>query len=463
MKLGWRLRQTFSIHLGKLTLALALYFFSYNATAKAVGDTPTVKKVYVFEINQSIFPAAWRLTKNALTEANRLGADVVLLKLNTYGGDLASADSIHSALMRARPLTICWITQNAASAGALVAISCDSIYMRSGALIGSASVVNQEGAVMPDKYQSYMRAMMRSTAERQGRDPKIAEGMVTPNNYLPEIADSNKVIALTAEEALRYNYCDGIVETVEAALAHAGIEPYELFHHHEDWLDRIIAFLLNPFVSSLLLLLILGGIYFEFQNPGSIFPIATAAVAAILYFAPLYLEGLAEHWEILLFIAGVILLGVELLILPGFGIAGIAGIGLILAGLTLALIRNLTFDFSFTGTEEILLALLRVLLPLGLFFALFLLFGHRISRLRLLRGIVLTDTLQEAVGYLDRPEQLKQLIGKTGVAVTPLRPAGIVELDGEQHDAMVDGAMIEKGQAIRVVNISGNLLVVRKA
>ncbi|MCS6916601.1 MAG: hypothetical protein NZM08_02830 [Chitinophagales bacterium] len=445
----------------KSTLILLVYFSAYTAPAALASDT-AVKKVYVFEINQSIFPAAWRLTKDALTEAERLGADVVLLKLNTYGGDLASADSIHSALMRARPLTLCWITQNAASAGALVAISCDSIYMRSGALIGSASVVNQEGTLMPDKYQSYMRAMMRSTAERQGRDPKIAEGMVTPNNYLPDIADSNRIIALTAEEALRYNYCDAIVESEEEVLAHARLEPYELIRHRVDWLDRIIAFLLNPFVNSLLLLLILGGIYFEFQNPGSIFPIATAALAAILYFAPLYLEGLAEHWEMLVFLAGIVLLAIELLVLPGFGVAGISGLALILAGLTLALIRNVSFDFSLTGADDVLLALLRVLLPLSILFLMFLLWGHRIARLRFLRGIVLTDTLQEAVGYLDRPEQLKQLVNQTGMALTPLRPAGRIEVNGEQHDAVVDGAMIEKGQAVRVVGISGNLLVVRK-
>lgn len=447
----------------KLTPILILYFISYTIAVVHGADTSSVKKVYVFELNQSIFPAAWRLTKDALSQAEQRKADVIVLKLNTYGGDLASADSIHSALMRARPLTLCWITQNAASAGALIAISCDSIYMRSGALIGSASVVNQEGSVMPDKYQSYMRAMMRSTAERQGRDPKIAEGMVTPNNYLPEIADSNKIIALTAEEALRYNYCDGIAESVEQVLELARIGPYEITEHQTDWLDRVIAFLLNPFVNSLLLLLILGGIYFEFQNPGSIFPIATAAVAAILYFAPLYLEGLAENWEILLFVAGIGLLAVELLVLPGFGLAGIGGIALILSGLTLALIRNLTFDFTLTGAEEILFALLRVVLPLGLFFFLFLIFGHRLAQMRLLRGIVLQDTLQKSVGYLDQPEQLQQLVGRSAVALTPLHPSGKVDLDGELYDAIADGGWVEKGQAVHVVGISGNLLVVRQA
>src|SRR6185369_601162 len=155
----------------------------------------------------------------------------------------------------------------------------DSIYMRSSAVIGSASVVNESGEVMPDKYQSYMRAMMRSTAQQKGRDPMIAEGMVTPNGYLRDVADTGRIIALTAAEASKHGYCNGIAETLDDVLKQAKIGPSEVTEYQTDLLDDIIAFLLNPFVNGILLLLILGGIYFEFQHPGAAFPILTSIVA----------------------------------------------------------------------------------------------------------------------------------------------------------------------------------------
>lgn len=433
-----------------------------HSFANPPSDTSATKKVYVFELSQDIFPAAWRLVRTAMAEADSAGADFVVIKLNTYGGDLASADSIHSKLLHANPIVLTWITQNAASAGALIAISSDSIYMRSSAVIGSASVVSQNGEVMPDKYQSYMRAMMRSTAEHQGRDPKIAEGMVTPNSYLTDVADTGHVIALTANEAVKHDYCEGLAESVEEVLTLAGIDNYEVIEHKSTALDDFISFLLNPFVNGILLLLILGGIYFEFQHPGAAFPILAALGAAILYFAPLYLDGLAEHWEILVFIAGVVLVALEIFVFPGHGVWLITGFCLIIAGLTLALIQNTSFDFSFTSGEDVFSALLRVVIPLGLSFFLFIFFGQNLFKTRALKGFVLTDTQESTVGYVDSPLELQSLKNKVGLAVTVLRPSGQVEIEGGRFDAMAEGGMVKSGGKIRVVEVSGNILVVRR-
>lgn len=446
-----------------LTCILFLLAFANTSPVVHAADTSSTKKVFVFELNQDIFPAAWRLVKNAMNEADAMNADYVIIKENTYGGDLASADSIHTRLLHAKQPVLVWITQNAASAGALIAISCDSIYMRSSGVIGSASVVNESGEIMPDKYQSYMRAMMRSTAQHQGRDPMIAEGMVTPNGYLKDVADTGRIIALTAQEALKHGYCDGIAETLDDVLKQAKIGPSSITEYQTDLLDGIIALLLSPFVNGILLLLILGGIYFEFQHPGAAFPILTAIVAAILYFAPLYLDGLAEHWEILLFIVGVLLVAGEIFLLPGHGVMITTGFVCIISGLTLALVRNSNFDFSFASGKDVIIALLRVVIPLGLFFFLFIMFGQNIFRLRALRGFVLTDTQAKSVGYLDKPETIRRLITKTGTAITSLRPAGQIEVDGERYDAMADGGFVSIGEPVRVVNVSGNILVVRKS
>lgn len=425
------------------------------------ADSLAIKKVYVFELNQDIFPAAWRLVKNAMNEADSMHADYVLIKENTYGGDLATADSIHTRLLHAKPIVITWITQNAASAGALIAISCDSIYMRSSAIIGAASVVNESGEVMPDKYQSYMRAMMRSTAEHQSRDPLVAEGMVTPNAYLKDVADTGRIISLTAKEAMTHGYCDGIAESVEEVLNQANIGPYKIIEHHESSLDRIMNFLLNPMVNGILLLLILGGIYFEFQHPGAAFPILTSIVAAILYFSPLYVDGLAANWEILMFIIGVLLVAVEIFFFPGHGVWVVTGIILMITGLTLALVNNIDFDFTFTSGNSIIVALLRVVIPLGLSFFLFIFFGQKLFETGALKGFVLSETQGK---FTDTQNNLshKSLIGKTGIAITPLRPAGQIEIESGRYDAIVDGGFVLIGDEIKVFDVSGNILVVRK-
>jgi len=439
--------------------AVCLFPFVHSVHAQSPDST---QKVYVFEINEDIFKNALRLVNNAMEEADLLKCDIVLIKLNTFGGELNSADSIRARLINANQRTLVWIQHNAASAGALIALACDSIYMRADAKIGAASVVDQEGNVLADKFQSYMRGMMRSTAEQNGRDPKIAEGMVTPNAYLPEIADTGKIITLTAKEALQYDYCDGIVESMDEVLKMAHVSNYKIIQHKTTWIDGVLAFLLNPFVNGILLMLILGGIYFEFQHPGAAFPILTAAVAAVLYFAPLYLEGLAEHWEILLFIIGIGLVILEFFVVPGFGVPGIAGISLIIGGLTLALLRNVSLDFSMTAPTDVLIALLRVILPLGIGFFLFLAFGPKLFQSRFLKGFVLTDTQEKSVGYIEKPDELKKLIGKNAIAITSLRPSGSIELDGDRYDAMADVTLVNAGEKVRVIDVSGNILVVRK-
>jgi len=446
------------------------FILSVFTNTLAVANSPSdsskhssSKKVFVFELNQDIFPAAWRLVKDAMSEADSMHADYVLIKENTYGGDLASADSIHSRLLHAKPTVLVWITQNAASAGALIAISCDSIYMRSSAIIGSASVVNESGEVMPDKYQSYMRAMMRSTAEHQGRDPKIAEGMVTPNGYLKDVADTGRIIALTASEAQRHGYCNGIAESVDEVLNEAKIGPYEITNYEPSAMDAFISFLLNPIVNSILLLLILGGIYFEFQHPGAAFPILTSLVAAILYFGPLYLDGLAQHWEILVFIAGILLVALEIFVFPGHGVWLITGVVCIVAGLTLALLNNNDFDFSFTSWKDIFEALLRVIIPLGLAFFLFIFFGQNLFRTKALKGFVLSTTQESTTSHFERAQDLRSLKNKIGTAITLMRPAGQVEVDGQRYDAMAEGGLVRSGEAVRVVDVSGNILVVRRS
>lgn len=421
-----------------------------------------VKKVYVFSLHQEIAPAASRIVSRAFEEANRIQADFVLLKLNTFGGQLDAADSIRTVILNAKMPVLVLIEQNAASAGALISIACDSIYMKKGSTIGAASVVNQNGELMPDKYQSYMRGMMRATAEQNNRDPKIAEGMVTPNGYLKDIADTGRIITMTTDEAIRYRYCNAVANDIEEVMQKAGISKYEFIYHQTTVLDSIISFLLHPAVNSILLLLIIGGLYFELQSPGVGFPLIVSIIGAVLYFAPLYLEGLAANWEMIVFVIGVILIIVEIFVIPGFGFAGISGIVMVVMGLTLSLINNYVFDFSFTAPGEVFYALLRVLITLGLALTAGLLFGGRIVRSTMLKKLVLSETQENQTAYLEDIHQLNSLKGKTAKALTVLKPSGTVVIDNETYEAIADGSFIDAGIEVKVIAVRGNYLVVRK-
>jgi membrane-bound serine protease (ClpP class) len=190
------------------------------------------KLVYKLNIKQEITPGMWRQTKQAFEAADTLGADIILIHMNTYGGTVIDADSIRTKILQSNIPVYVFIDNNAASAGALISIACDSIYMRPGGSIGAATVVNQTGQAMPDKYQSYMRSTMRTTAEAKGKVPvvegndttyngggipRIAEAMVDPSIYIEGVIDTGKVLTFTSGEAVQYGFCDGLAENISGS------------------------------------------------------------------------------------------------------------------------------------------------------------------------------------------------------------------------------------------------------
>ena len=225
-------------------------------------------KVYYYKIDDNISKPALRLTEKAVKEAEAGKFDYLMLELNTFGGELDAADKIRTLLLNTTVPTLVFINNNAASAGALISIACDSIYMMPGASIGAASVVNESGEIMPDKYQSYMRSLMRTTAEHNGRNPNIAQAMVDPDVVVPGVSEKGKVLTLTSEEAAKNGFCESVVNNREEALSYVSETPAEITEQELSVIDKIINFLVNPVVSGILIMCIVGGLYFELQAPG---------------------------------------------------------------------------------------------------------------------------------------------------------------------------------------------------
>lgn len=436
--------------------------------------------VYVFDINKEIAPAMWRQTQQSFEKARIENANYIILKLNTYGGMVNMADSIRTKILNSKIPVYVFIENNAASAGALISIAADKIYMRKGAKIGAAAVVNQEGKIMPEKYQSYMRSTMRATAESHGkdtivigndtifkwhRDPNIAEAMVDPRIYIENVTDTGEILTFTTKEAIVNGFCEGMAENVEDVIKQAKIENYEIKKYKPTLLDKIIGMLASPALQGILIMIIVGGIYFELQSPGIGFALGAAVLAALLYFAPLYLEGLAENWEVAVFILGLLLIAMEVFVIPGFGIAGVLGIILSITGLVLSMIDNIVFEFEYHSIEALYVVLKSfVVVSLAMFLSLVLSIwiSKKVLTSSAFSSLVLDSTQKKENGFIGIDNNVRKLIGKEGIAVTMLRPSGKVQIENDIYDAKTEMGYVDKGEKIKVLRSESAQLYVKK-
>jgi len=286
------------------------------------------------------------------------------------------------------------------------------------------------------------------------RDPEIAQAMVDPSIVLKGIVDTGQVLTLTTLEAIKYGFCEGQAETVDDVIKMAGIKNYTIRELKFSGVDKIIIFLVNPVVSGILIMLIIGGIYFELQSPGVGFPLAAAIFAALLYFAPLYLEGIAANWHIMIFIVGIILLLVEIFAVPGFGVTGVLGVIGIVTGLAFVMVDKIVFRFgpSGDGVREVVAAFAIVALASVLSFILSLWLSQKLfAPNRLFGSLALETSVNQADGFVSfDKDKLQSLVGSRGTAHTVLRPSGKVIIGDEVYSAVAETGFIARGTEITV-------------
>lgn len=424
-----------------------MLFFALMYVCSFANDSSSV--IYRIRLDSDIDKAAQRLITLGLEKADKAGADFVMIDIDTYGGAVDAADSIRSAILRYEKPVAAYVNMQAASAGALISIACDSIYMKTGSSIGAATVVDQSGNVMPDKYQSFMRGMMRATAQANGRDPHIAESMT----------DTANVLSMTPIEAMEVGYCEGIYESIdEVALAMTGDKSFVIKSMEDDmtWMDKLIQFLLNPLLQSIFMMMIIGGIFVEIRTPGIGLPLLTAIIGALLYFAPGYIGHLVSYWEILLFAVGLILIGIEIFVIPGFGVAGITGIVAVVVSLAFAMVDNIEL-FHWDGS----LNLQPVIQPLGIVIisAAASIFGSvwlvkRLYATRSFDHIALRQQMKAEDGFTGVVSGLQGIVGESVVVFTNMRPGGKVKTgDGRILEATLKfGGFASKGETLKVVS-----------
>lgn len=445
-------------------LALGIVQFGVGRLSSAEKDPaadPASAVVYVATIEGIIDLGLAPFVQRVLNEAAREKASAVILEINTFGGRVDAAVLIRDALLNAQVPTVAFINRRAISAGALISLAAERIVMADGATIGAATPVQmgQPGAgaqPVEEKTVSYVRKEFRATAETRKRPPMIAEAMVDADIEIPEVIEKGKLLTLTTIEALKVKIADYNLNTVEAVLKQYKLEEAEVRRLSENWAEHLVRFLTHPIVASLLMTVGMLGIILEIRTPGFGVPGGLGVSSLALFFWGHWLVQLAGWEELLLFGTGLALLFVEVFVIPGFGIAGVAGIAALLAGLSLSMIGGgASWEFILRAVSHVVFSLLLAMLAS-------LLFLRWLPRLPFGRRLVLETGMPANLGYASAPEEDAQWLGKEGTALSPLRPAGIADIDGQRVDVVSDGEFIDSGASIIVSRVSGNRIVVRR-
>ncbi len=390
----------------------------------------------------------------ALDEAAAAGAAAVILELDTPGGRIDAAWKIIDEVRDAEIPVYAYVNRRALSAGAMIALSADGLYMRPGSSIGAATPITGDGEKASEKMVSAMRSEFRALAQERGFDPRLAEAMVDESIEVPGVIEAGKLLTLTSEEATALDIADGVVEDLAQLLEIVDLPSGPTRDVTPNWAEAIVRFLTNPAVAPMLLSLGFLGLLIEIRTPtfGLAGAVGLGALAA--FFGAHHLVHLAGLEEILLVGVGVLLILAEVFLIPGFGIAGVLGTAALMGGSVLSMVGQFpTFDQVFNAAGLVALSIILVGVT-G-----WALMRH-LPKSRRLAGIFLRDSTSRETGYLSAPER-EDLIGKIGVAATDLRPAGTAIVDDERIDVVTEGPWIEADTRVRIVQAESYRHVVR--
>ena len=441
-----------------LTLAAVGLLVSSGTTGRLLQAQEPAPLVYVIPIEGMIDLGLAPFLSRTIREADAAGAAAVVLDINTFGGRVDAAVAMRDALLNSPVRTIAFVNQRAISAGALIAMACDTIVMVKGGTIGAATPVQGGGAEtepVGEKTVSYVRSEFRATAEARGRPPEFAEAMVDADVVIPGVIEAGKLLTLTTSQALDHTVAELTADTLETALVAVDLPDADVRRVEQTWAETFVRFLTHPVVSSLLMTIGLLGLLVEIRTPGFGLAGLAGAVSLALFFWGHWIVQLAGWEELLLVAVGVVLLAIEVFVVPGLSVAGVAGLIALIAGLGLALVgAGATLSVVITALGRVAIAILIAI-------------AGAVTLLRWLphlpfgRQLVLATDMEAELGYVSAPDSDLRWLGRTGTARSPLRPAGIAEIDGARIDVVSDGAFIAPGTPITVTRVDGNRIVVR--
>ena len=428
-------------------------FISKNIYCQDNAKVYVIKKLEFQEINR--WYAAY--IKKAIKKAEEEGASLIILELDTPGGLLSSALSIKNYIIESDIPVVAYINKNALSAGALISLSCEAIYMSDGSIIGAATPVYMKGNEIEkagEKEISAMRAAMRSSAERSKKNVRIAEAMVDETIILSKRndgidLDDKTLLTLSVEEALKVNIADGKANSIIDIIKLRNLsENSTIINVEEEKYDYILRFLINPAVLSALISIGIIGVYIELKTPGfGIGGVISIIAFSIFFFAQVFV-GESGFLAPAIFFLGIVLLAIEIFVIPGFGITGILGILGIVAGI-----------FMSFGINNIAQATLVVFVSLIADIILIIILARFILKSKGFKNIVALET--DTAGY-HSSVSYDNLLGCEGITDTFFRPSGNIIINDKKYDAITEGEFINKGVKIKVILVEGNKIVIKE-
>ena len=428
-------------------------FISKNIYSQENSKIYVIKKLEFQEINR--WYAAY--IKKAIKKAEDEGASLIILELDTPGGLLSSALSIKNYIIESDIPVVAYINKNALSAGALISLSCASIYMSDGSIIGAATPVYMKGNTIEkasEKEISAMRAAMRSSAERSKKNVRIAEAMVDETIILSKKndgidLDDKTLLTLSVKEALKVNIADGKANSIIDIIKLRNLsENSTIINFEEEKYDYILRFLINPAVLSALISIGIIGAYIELKTPGfGIGGVISIIAFSTFFFAQVFV-GESGFLAPAIFFLGIVLLAIEIFVIPGFGITGILGILGIVAGIFMSFgINNIA-----QATSVIFFSLIADII-------LIVILARFILKSKGFKNIVALET--DTAGY-HSSVSYDNLLGREGITDTFFRPSGNIIINDKKYDAITEGEFINKGVKIKVILVEGNKIVIKE-
>lgn len=428
------------IRIWRIFVVFALYLVSSGL----IDPQPVLanaQPVIIINIKGEIDGGQAALVRRAVADGEKNKARAIIIEIDTFGGLVDSAVKIRDMISQTPIETICYIKNRAWSAGALIALAHQHIAIAPGGSIGAA-----EPIPTTEKSIAALKAEFAATANQRGRNVKAAEAMVDKTLGFPGYAEPGQILALADYQAIQIGYADVSAADRNALLSHYGLTDHELLEYHIGTQEKIAGWLSDPTVKSLLISVIFLAVFTEIKTAGMGVAAAIGLFAALLFFSSQWMTGVAGWLELMLFISGTFLLLFELY-MPGFGFWGISGISCILASFFLTL-----------GGNMIAVTMLSISLVVSIIAFLFII--RFLPSSRLWSKIVLkeSETLQ---GGFTSSNDYSAYLGREGLVISYLRPAGIVDIDGVHLDVISEGQYIEPGVKVKVVSVNGSRIVVR--
>lgn len=419
-----------------IAILILVVLLNQLAFAENFGD------VFIIPIKGEINRATFNFISSTLNKVLEKNPAAIIFEIDTYGGLITETEKIKNLIMALDIPTISFVNNKAESAGVLLAISSEKLVMANSSTIGSAETIPDT-----EKVLSMWRSFLRDAAQQRGRDPKIIEAMADSDIYIEGISQKGKLLNLTGKEALELGVADLVSDSYEEILDSFSISYNSIVQVDESLELKFAKLLANSYISTLLITIGLIGFVIELFTPGFGIGGIISIISFGLFFAGNILAGNSQWTSLIIFVIGLILLVIEA-ISPGFGLPGISGIVLIVVGIVLAMgsIQSAIMSLS---VAIILTAIITILLIKQ---------GRKIE---VFNKIVLSTKHDDEGGYFSAPPKYEYL-DKEGIALTDLRPSGIIEIDEEKLDALSEGSYIQKGSQVKVVKVEGSKIIVRR-